>query len=253
MTESGLFPAVWIKEKRNTIRILLLSLLPFMLFIGGYYTAALWWGNQSITVPGLLGLPSHKAIELLSQRHLYPHVMAQQENAHLDEGTVVEQIPPHGQSVKPNQTIFIVTSHKPACKKTPQCVGLSVEQARARCEADQVQIREHQLPSIYPPGQVIAQIPAYGEPLERNHVIVYVAQRMVQWRIMPSCIGYDVTDIVNFCHEHQIPVHIFTRSGARLPDSVIANQYYVYHQKPIPGTFIDTQKPPLLQVVVSDQ
>jgi len=252
MTESGLLTTLRRIYKRGTIRYLIIAILPFLVFVSGYYVASLVWGAIRIDVPAVVGLSSHNAMYYLSQRHLYPFVMACQENAYVPEGTVVQQVPQSGQLVKPNQTIFLVTTCLPPKKETPEFVGMSEEAARDQAQQAHVDVRTYAIPSAYPEGWVFAQIPQAGHALEHNHVVLYVARRAFPWYIVPSFSGSDVVEVISFCHKHNMAVNIFTRGGVRLPQELAPHTYTVAHQKPIPGTFIDIQKPPVIQLVVAD-
>ncbi len=224
--------------------------MPFLVFIAGYYVAAVWWGGMAIEVPHIVGKPAYIALQSLSERHLYPHVKAKQEDAYLDPGTVVEQIPQPYTRVKPNQTVFITISRKPSYIPTPTFMGMSIDDARKRAQEQHIPLREYYIPSTYPVNQVVAQIPQPGAAYDRHHAIVYIAQRPDTWCILPACVGYDVCDVIALCGQYRIPLRIFTRDGQCLSQNISVGSYTVFHQKPIAGTLIDTKNPPLLYVVV---
>jgi len=82
-------------------------------------------------------------------------------------------------------------------------------------------------------------------------MIVYVAQTIPRWYIMPTCHGHDIADVIRICRVHNIPTTVFTHNGTRLHTDTPMEGYRVIHQKPIPGTFIDLEQPPLVQLVVT--
>lgn len=239
--------------KRSIIKLHIGSFIPFFVFIAGYYCAALWWGGTAVHVPHIVGTPAHTALDLLSNHHLYPYVIGHQENLYVDEGTVIEQIPQPHTSVKPHQTVFLVLAKRPQYQRMPHFVGKSIAEVRKQAYQCHIPLREYGIASTYPVGHVIAQIPAPDTEYDCHHAVVYVAQRSETHYMLPDCAGHDVYDVVQLCKMHHIPLRIFTRDGACISDNIIPGTYTVSYQRPMSGTIIDIDNPPLLYVVVSHE
>jgi len=240
-----------VHKKDVIIRLFLASCIPFVTFVCGYYIATVWWGSQPVAVPHLIGTSSHAALQSLSACHLYPYVMGYQHNAHIEDGTIVEQVPQPGCYVKPHQTVFIVTSCQPDRSHIPSLIGMSYDDAHAYVSQHAMSLRVYSIPSMYPAGSIIAQIPQAGEAMDRSHIIVYVSQRMTRWHIMPSCVGCDLADVISFCTAHNIPVHVVNDTGVSMTQDVSHGAYTVQSHKPIAGSYIDLQRPPRVQIRVS--
>jgi beta-lactam-binding protein with PASTA domain len=186
-----------------------LMMLPFVAFISGYYFTSSLFSVSSIQIPVLVGLSSSRALALLSDSKLIPHVVDIKEDDNLDEGTIISQSPKAGQSAKQYQSIFLVISKKPVALKAPAFVGKQIDGITAIAHDLGIKLSVYQVPSCYPTHTCIAQDPRENESLSSHAMTIYTSLGSLSLVIWPDCVGKTVMQARDFFALHEISPELF--------------------------------------------
>lgn len=136
----------------------LLSNLVLMLVAGILLVAIAMWGlglwtahGQVQVVPDVHALPAAEAGRIISGCNLKVEVVDSVYDSAVSRGSVVEQMPPAGNRVKPGRTVYLtINAYSPRQVTLPELVGSSLRQARASLQSMGFSdIREVRVPSDY--------------------------------------------------------------------------------------------------------
>lgn len=226
----------------------LIWIVPFVAFLLGYSTVR-WFSHTEVLIsPGVLGLHMHDAIKVLSSSRLNIRILKEKEEADLPEGIVISQSPEQGQKVKPQQSIYVVVTRKPPKPKALLLQGLDTVQVQLKAKAHSIKLKMYSFESLYPANTCIAQMPAPAEPLVDDTMIVYTSSGTPSLRIMPTLKGHTVTAAKEFLKEYNITSQVFHTHF--VSDDHVCSACVIKDQRPLPGSFIDLKKPPVIQLTV---
>src|SRR3990167_2415990 len=97
--------------------------LPFLACALGYFAASRVVGIRRLEVPRVVGLPVTEGVKVLSSHKLNVRIVHEQEDPELPDGTILQQSPNPRTAVKPQHSIFLVTSKRPQPQEAPCLVG----------------------------------------------------------------------------------------------------------------------------------
>jgi len=222
-----------------------LWLLPFFSFLGGYFLLYYYLRTPSFTVPSLIGKNIHDAIIILSQYKLSPRILAQKEEPALPEGTILRQVPTAGQTIKPQQPIFLVTAKKQPMISAPQVINKSIEDITRELATNNIRFKTYYLPTNYPEKHCFSQFPIAGQPLENNYLLVYLSTGNNRPIIWPDFTQRSVEEVIEFLADYQIKPQIVknTIEENKIPEKII-------EQQPLAGSllFLEKTKPLFVQL-----
>lgn len=224
------------------MRILLkktLWFLPFACFIAGYWLPYLFFSVNVTTVPNLLGKNVQTALQLASECNLSIKLLREQEDATLPTGTVLFQTPNAQRSIRPHQTILLVTSYQPPQQATPNCIGSTVEAVSISLKKQGLPYAIVYVPSDKPSSTIIAQEPSAGMPFNQTKLTLYAGTNHQEKAIVSSCIGLTVQDAYDFFTLHALPIQTEHECGQEYSRC----RCIITEQKPLPGSCIDLKKP----------
>lgn len=228
-----------------------LMMLPFIAFISGYYVTASLFSVPSIQIPSLVGLSSSRALVLLSNSKLMPHIVDIKEDESLDEGTIISQSPKAGQPAKQYQSIFLAISKKPAALKAPAFIGKQIDAITVIAHDMGIKLSVYQVPSCYPMNTCIAQDPKENELLSSHIMTVYTSLGSPSLVIWPDCIGKTLGQVKDFFALHEISPDFFHIPQPRMHE--LSDNCIIVDQRPIAGSLLQLQskKPLCVQMQVA--
>src|SRR5437762_2038324 len=87
-----------------------LWLAPFLSFLCGYIIMQRIFRTPDIIAPHLVGKQVHDILPLITEHQLNIRLMDRKEEEVIPEGTIIDQTPQPGTSMRPHQHLFIVTT-----------------------------------------------------------------------------------------------------------------------------------------------
>lgn len=216
-----------------------LWLTPFIAFISGYAIIALLVGQKPFSMASYIGIPISHALIDISNKKLLAQVVKVKVDNDLPEGTILEQIPRAGNSVKHNQTVFFTLSTQESGSICPEYRGTVPKPHEGLSK------KIYTFPSPTPEKVCFAQYPPAGIPLEKRTVICYCSQGENQLSIMPNYHGHSLKTLEEALDRLGYPYEItYTKSSLRTHD------HKVTAQSPLAGTIITQSKPPRIKLIV---
>lgn len=219
-------------------------ILPFSAFIAGYFLVRAFLQPGYCMVPNVIGKTVQDGVIELSSLQLNARICKQVEDAELPSGTILQQTPAPHNSAHQRQTIYLTISHKPLSMKTPHFMGKTESRIDRESQASSVKIKKYYLPSNYPNGSCIAQIPSPDEPLTTKHIIIYIAKNEPQQYCMPAFQNMHLSNAIDICSLYDLSYEVIRSARSeRLADPLIKDQ------RPAQGTFIAKQGTPIALIV----
>jgi len=226
----------------------LVWLMPFVLFLGGYYIAYRLIVNEIGEVPFVIGKSTHEALKILSQFRLQTRIVAEHEDSGLHEGTIISQNPAPGQKIKAQQAVFLIVSKKPPVIKVPSFVDLLEDDVQKCAHTKDIVLKKIYVPHNAPRGKCLAQIPEPGASLPTTGCMVYISSGNSPVYIMPDCSGMLVTYVQEFFKNKGIEVQIYHQQS---PSDHQCGDCVVIDQRPFAGSCITLQKSLIIQLSVA--
>jgi beta-lactam-binding protein with PASTA domain len=224
-------------------------LFPFLFFFVGYYTCSYIFARQSFQSPLLIGLSMHEAVKVASHYDVNVRLIAEKEDADVEEGIILRQTPQQNTYVKPHQLMYVVVSKKPKPMKAPYLMGNSYASALHIAEQHGLRLKYFAIAAPYPRGYILTQDPLPGHDIEKKVMIVYGADALCSYYILPDFTGLCVEDVDNQLHDHHVTI---MPTDATTGQSVQkAESYHVVEQKPLPGSILRHDMPMTLQLRVT--
>jgi beta-lactam-binding protein with PASTA domain len=189
-------------------------LFPFTAFLGGYFLADYFLPTKKIATPALIGLPIQKALELLADKQLYPHLVEEVLDPDLPAGTIISQKPAAHTPVRPGQSILIAVSKQPAKPHAPQCNGQTLM------------------------GTCIGQSPAPDTELVEPKMIIYISAGNNKPVMVPDFRGRSLAEATDFCAQHDIPM---APPRATSPETSPSEVDIIIDQRPLPGSLLQKE------------
>lgn len=215
-----------------------------MCFCAGYGVMSRFMGVSSVTVPPVVGLPLSRALYCLSERQLFGHVIAEQEDADIAEGTVVGQIPGQGTVLKARQAVGLTIIKKPAVMRAPAWVGQPLADIRAQAHARGIKLKEHVLPGDSTAfSGCYAQYPMPNGDVPDGVVHVYMLSPQADIRLVPSLTALPFGEAERILGEKGVELKIFHLGGSDDQRGRVGQELQVIRaQNPAPGELIDKNK-----------
>lgn len=224
----------------------LLFMIPFLGFLAGYFIPVFFFQQACQQTPSIIGKSLQDAVVLLSNQNLNAQVIKEQEDAVLPEGMVVHQAPGPLQPIKKHQTVSLGVSKKPLLANVPYVVGKTASEINSVLSKSGAFAEGVFIPSSYPSLKCIAQFPQSGTPLTKKSIVTYVASGKKLSSIIPDFTGFDCGDVKDYLHTIPLLYQFFSH-GVLVPDRADFDGMIVTSQRPLAGTIIDLEKPPMMQ------
>src|SRR5579885_325268 len=182
-----------------------LWLLPFLSFLLGYQMLAWLYASEAIETPQVIGKSLQEALQILSNNNLNPRLISQKEEADLAPGTVITQSPSAKTKIKPNQSVYLVISCKPAQLKTPNYYTKSSESIAQSAKNNNIRTKIYPIDCNAPSQSCVGQWPAPDSELQERSMIIYTCNGSKKPVILPSFKQRSVPEVTEFLNQHQIP------------------------------------------------
>lgn len=231
MTESGLLGTVLFIMHKNMKY--LLWMLPFILFLIGYYSAHYWHYMPSISTPDIVGYQLPHALKQISQHQLCLQLFAEQEEPHIPEGTILSQIPSAGSNIKQHQVVYCVVSKKPLSLSAKNFTNIYESDIQKELAHTEFHTKYYRVTSDKPNNLCIAQHPSPEHLIEHNGMIIYLSNNNDNKLVIcPSFIHQPLTFVKELLQDNPaIELHIENKSFSLNPSLII-------NQRPLPGSLI---------------
>jgi len=216
---------------------------PFIACLATFLLLSHLGKKETFSAPSIIGCSIADGIITLSQHNLHPHILEQREDATCTPGTIIEQNPRPGQQIKEKQPIFLVVSKAIIPPKSPNLVGLSLEQAKKIAFSEHTLIKTFAIEHIHPKGTIIAQFPHAGEPIPTEGLILYVSTGQQESHLVtPDLQMLHPDEAKNILEAKNIPYQIIRAKNKTIEK--------IKKQRPIAGTIITQTSPPTFQLEV---
>jgi beta-lactam-binding protein with PASTA domain len=213
-------------------------LFPFTAFLGGYFLADYFLPTKKVATPALIGLPIQKALELLADKQLYPHLVEEVLDPDLPAGTIISQKPTAHTPVRPGQSILIAVSKQPAKPHAPQCNGQTLASLEKKASTLGIKLRIYHLESHYPIGTCIGQWPAPDTELVEPKMLIYISAGNNKPVMIPDFRGRSLAEATDFCQQHDIPMAPPRTTSA---ETLSSEADIIIDQRPLPGSLLQKE------------
>ncbi|MCL4229429.1 PASTA domain-containing protein [Candidatus Dependentiae bacterium] len=239
--------------KLRTFLEYLFLLLPFCSFLLGYYLLSSRHPIREISVPNLTGQQLNQVVRLLSAQQLNIRIIAEKEDADLEDGTIIQQSPTPGQKVKPHQSLHLIISKKPDPTYMPRLIGNQEEFCKKEMLNHALRASWHYVEGSKKSGTCIAQLPAPYEQIGNVTPIVYIARHHETPVIMPNLKGRTIHDIKDFFALYPVVAEYLHKCPSKTHHS--CSTCIVVDQRPLPGSIITfiKEKPLHVQLLLDQQ
>lgn len=228
-------------------------LLPFISFLAGYFIIQLLFSADQQTTPNIIGKSLQESCELLSEQNLNVRILGRKEDPDLPPHTIISQTPQPNDKIKPHQSVYVVITAQAATNHAPALVGKPLDSITEELEKLNLKSIVHLVPSPYPTGTCIAQLPRPGELISKNTIAIYCAAENKKPIIWPNFKGKSLGTVKELLETANIRPQIIpqpsllrtTQDHSDFPDSCI-----VIDQRPRAGTLLnlDANKPITVQL-----
>lgn len=238
-------PKPFNKNKR-TILILsavLLAAVVFLLVQVGVFN----FSNEEIVVPDLFNVPIEEAETQLKELQL-KYTITEAFDNEIEEGYVISQSIPAGQTVKKKRSIELVVSKGAKEVDVPNVVGDFVQDAENTLRNAFFDVKiEEEYNSQVAEGRVIRQSPAKGEQAPEGSTVVITVSKGVKPAIitMPTLTNRTLAEAKKIIDDNML-----TLGKAHTKESFIYDQGIVFEQSIAAGT--EVEQGTTIDLVVSD-
>lgn len=209
--------------------------LPFLAFLGGYFSLSYFYRVEELSAPLIVGKPLQEAFTILTTYNLNLRLLSEKEDPDLPEATILSQTPPANTKIKPNQAIFCTLSKKPKKQVAPRFTNQSVEQQDILLKQSEIPVKKYFLESPYPQGYCIAQSPATEEYVE-DKVILYISDSGPKRVLFPDLKNKSINQVKAFFEPYSINIEIVNRT--QHDKSICDDTYIISEQRPLPGSLV---------------
>jgi len=223
---------------------------PFASFAAGYLLLAYFNQPHEITVPSLVGTTAPQALREAAHHNITLRILREKIEPNLPDGTVIQQSPSAGKSIKEYQSLFIILSKQPEPPATPGCIGKTGDVIRPILKKKGIRARVYFLANKYPRGHCFAQYPQANQPFIEPYLTLYLSlgeQNPVVW---PDFTGKLVPDALEQLQVYGLDAHII---HAQKESKGHTNQECIVNdQRPLPGSlvYLDEKHLPHIQLQV---
>ncbi len=253
-----------------------LWITPFVAFLLGYQLINFFQQTTELITPNIVGHNAYDALKNLSAQNLNVRIITEKTDSSLPDQIIISQKPYAGQTIKPNQTIFVVTSRKPDLTLAPDLIGKTSAEIKNLTQPDGLKVLSYTQNSAHKTGTCIAQNPVPNSPMHKRQVTVYLSAGQHQPVLMPNLVNLDLTQVQEFLQTNNLKLVVvnldlnhknsFTdtgdtanggnyASGALNGDSNSNNNnnsssYLITEQWPLAGTILKLDQLPEVRVKV---
>lgn len=214
--------------------------LPFILFILSYMGASLFIPKRSVTAPHLIGKQTHEATQICSPLRIHLYITEEKTEEDLPVGTIIHQKPTPGATLKAGQPIFIVTTKHNDKPILPNFMHQSKTNITQWCKEQGVKCKIYTIPSDLPEQTCIGQYPQAGTQLVDKKIHVYLAKKVSEQYIFPTCLQLNAAFVHEFIQKSGNEA-VYYEKNQEIPAQNL-DQYIIVQQKPAPGTFVKLDK-----------
>ncbi len=211
-------------------------ILPFFAFCIGYFCLQFFIVEHNIAAPQLIGKNILQAIKLCSELKLNLRIIAEKEIADAQPGTIIQQNPAPGTSIKQHQSLFIAITKQPDLIISPNCIDKSHEAIEKICSEQNIKYRAYVIPAQIPAGQCFGQIPLPGEPLTTKKINCYIAAAQENMYLFPDFTNMQLYDVIQFLERYGIGYDVYEKDKKLI--APYKKNCTISYQKPLAGTFV---------------
>lgn len=157
-----------------------LGVIVIVAFVTGQILMPIFFGRpKTIEVPNVLNMPSSQATSILTRNKLHGIVRDSIWSDKLDNGIVISQKPEAGEFIKPDGSVYLITSRGSKFVKVPNLVGKGVQAAwlTLRNLGLGFSVADSLYSEIYPRNMVVRTAPVSGQNVEKNSKIrLYISK-----------------------------------------------------------------------------
>lgn len=154
----------------------LLALATAILLAVGIYFLAFAQSGESVTVPGVTGMPLAQAQDAIRAQGLKPETESEEYNETVPAGSVIRQNPEAGARLNKDGPVRLVVSKGSNKVAVPDLVGQSASYAESKLR--EAGLNPDRQPDVYsetaPAGSVISQDPVAGSQAQPGASVKYV-------------------------------------------------------------------------------
>lgn len=220
---------------------------PFICFFIGYFVISHYFFATKIIVPSLIGKQLSDCAPSLAQQKLSLRFLSEREEPNLPEGTIIEQIPAAGQTIRPQQQILIITTKKPQAPTAPRCCGLDLETITQQVQKQGLTIQQCNLPHKKE-GICYAQSPTEGQPINNKTITIGTGKYEPNFVIMPNLYEQSVEQICKLLKNTAFKLEIFYHHQKVAPH--LCQEYLCINQNPIAGSLLNNSKSGTIQIEI---
>ena len=225
-----------------------LWLAPFASFAFGYLLLSYSFQSKTIKTPHFIGSSLHQAMTHASKQNLRLQIITEREHAHIEPGTILEQKPHPGASIKEKQSVHIITSRSPQQKNSPLILDRTEAEIKKVCEDERIKQKIYYIPSSNSQNRCIAQIPTPNQPIKESKIISYIAQEKSPFFVLPSFKDLCLDEVIEFLQTENISFSVYRRTNklaAPYPEESV-----ITSQKPLVGSFVKLDQSTHVQLQV---
>lgn len=220
--------------------------LPFICFIGSYFVAHWALVTEQLIAPCLIGKQLPEVMSILTSVNLNARILTQKEDNDLPTGTILSQIPLSGHTIRPHQSVFLVTSKQSPLKIALNFLKKNKKELEFLCSKEGISLKTHYVPSKYPEGTCIGQIPGPNQPLPDNKVTVYLSNSNNKLVIVPSFKKHFTQEVVSFLDDNALKYKLI--HSKPIEQNHVCRNCIISDQRPMAGTLIDLKKEQIIQL-----
>ena len=219
---------------------------PFLCFLLGYHCLNVCFRQTATKTPCVVGKTLPEALHILAENNLNMRMISEHEDADIPTETIINQTPQPGNSIREQQTVFLIISKKPPKPVAPNLCNQHNNQYSKILSESKIRYRTFGLNSTKSEGICIGQIPEEGKEIPEGGMVLYTAIPSSIHVILPSFKGKAVKDVQAFLKKYNISVQLFHTS--EVGNAHTCNNCIVKEQKPLPGSFVSLKEPFCVQL-----
>ncbi len=198
--------------------IIVLALIIVGVFVG--------LGNKKVEVPNFVNLNYYENIENNSEYNDFKFEIKPIENDTLEDGTVIEQDPKSGESVKKGTTITLTVVKKDTVEISTSIIGKTEDEAKSQLNlSGLIPTFMSEYSDTVKPGTVIRTLPEAGSTVKvGTEVTVYIATDKQETVPVPLIIGCTREDAENIIKAVGLKVGEVTEVDSDKPKGEVVSQ-----------------------------
>lgn len=232
------------------MRTVLFCTIPFFCCIAGYLAMSHVMNVAGVVAPDVVGCSLTEALSHLSEMQLYGHIITEQEDPDIAEGTILEQMPRAGCSMKMRQSVGLIVVKKPKKLVAFPSVGKLVSEIKQEAALQGIKVKVHEIAMEGVSEACYAQYPRAGQEITDRAMHIYSIKPRIMLCIMPNFIGLSLAEIKQIIVPLGIAMRVFHEGSSSSLDHD-CDFCVVKDQKPAPGELIDKKLTRILHLQVS--